>query len=268
MLSTTWNISSVRIGEHRIRVAIRPGNPALTPMILFNGIGASLELVVNFIEAMHTDQEVIAFDAPGVGGSSTPLFPSRFPALATLAGKILDHFGYNEVVAFGVSWGGFLAQQFARQEPLRCKKLILAATCSGFIGLPPSPKLGVVMATPKRYIDPNYAERVAGDIYGGEFRTNSSMAKSHAKHMRPTSWIGYYYQLAAIAGWTSLHWLHQVKQPTLVMAGDDDPLIPLTNAKLLAWALPNSILHVVEGGHLFMLTQAKSTVKVIEKFLK
>jgi poly(3-hydroxyalkanoate) depolymerase len=266
-MNTTWNISTVRVSGQRIRVAIRPGNPNIPPMLLFNGIGASLELVVNFVEAMHTDQEVIAFDAPGVGGSSTPLFPFRFPALAVLVGEILDHFGYDEVVAFGVSWGGFLAQEFARQNPIRCKKLILAATCSGIIGVPPSPKLGLVMAHPKRYTCPEYAERVAGDIYGGEFRTDSSMVKSHTESLRPTSWIGYYYQLVALAGWTSLHWLHRVKQPTLVIAGDDDPLIPLANARLLAWGLPNSVLHIVEGGHLFMLTQAKATVKIIEEFL-
>jgi poly(3-hydroxyalkanoate) depolymerase len=267
MTNKTWNISTITVSGQRIRVAIRPGNPAITPMLLFNGIGASLELVVNFVETMHTDQEVIAFDAPGVGGSSTPLLPFRFPALASLAGKMLDHFGYNEVVAFGVSWGGFLAQQFARQNPTRCTKLILAATCSGIIGVPPSPKVGVIMASPKRYTDPEYAASVAGHIYGGEFRTNTDLLKSHSGNLQKASKIGYYWQLAAIAGWTSLHWLHTVKQPTLVMVGNDDPLIPIPNAQLLAWRLPNSVFHVVDGGHLFMLTEAKATVKIIEEFL-
>lgn len=266
-MNKAWNITTVKLGSQHIRVAIRPGNPKLTPMILFNGIGASLELVVSFVEALHIDQEVIAFDAPGVGGSSTPRFPFRFPALATLAGQLLDHLGYDEVVAFGVSWGGFLAQQFARQNPIRCKKLILAATCSGIIGVPPSLKLGLVMAHPRRYTSPDYAERVAGDIYGGEFRFDSAIIKNHSASLKPTSWLGYYWQLAAIAGWSSLHWLHTIKQPTLVMAGNDDPLIPLANSRLLAWRLPNSVLHVIEGGHLFMLTQAKTTVKIIEEFL-
>jgi pimeloyl-ACP methyl ester carboxylesterase len=57
-----------------------PGKPHLTPLLIFNGIGANLELVFPFIEALDPDLEVIAFDVPGVGGSSTPRHPYRFPA--------------------------------------------------------------------------------------------------------------------------------------------------------------------------------------------
>ncbi len=267
MNKNVWNISTIAIGGQRIKVAIRPGKPHLTPILLFNGIGASLELVIPFADQFDPDRGVITFDVPGVGGSSTPLLPYRFPGHAKMAAKVLDYFGYGFVNVFGVSWGGFLAQQFAHDYPQRCKKLILAATCSGVIGPPPSPKLGLIMASPRRYIDAEYAERVAGTIYGGEFRDDPELVKSFASKINPTSKRGYYYQLAALAGWTSLHWLRNVKQPTLVLAGNDDPLIPLTNAKLLAWCLPNSELFVVEGGHLFLLTQAYATAKRIEEFL-
>ena len=62
---------TVELDNQSIRTAVRPGKPHLTPLLIFNGIGANLELVFPFIEALDPDLEVIAFDVPGVGGSST-----------------------------------------------------------------------------------------------------------------------------------------------------------------------------------------------------
>ncbi len=79
---------------------------------------------------------------------------------------------------------------------------------------------------------------------------------------------GYFYQLFAIWGWTSLPWLHRVDQPTLVLAADDDPIVPLANARMIARRLPNGRLHVVaDGGHLFLLTHASEVAPVVEGFL-
>lgn len=266
MDQAVWKISTICINGQVLRVGIRPGKRQMTPLVLFNGIGASLELVMPFVDALNKDQEVIAFDVPGVGGSPAPMLPYRFSGLARLTAHMLDHLGYGHVHALGVSWGGFLAQQFARDYPERCKKLVLAATSSGVVGVPGDPKLGLIMASPRRYIDPEYAERITPHIYGGTFRHDKALVKAYAGKIRPTSRIGYYWQLAALAGWTSLPWLHKVLQPTLVLAGNDDPLIPLINAKLLAWCLPNSELHVVNDGHLFLITQAKTVVERIEQF--
>jgi len=263
-----WKISTICVNNQVLRVGIRPGRGGGTPLLLFNGIGASLELVIPFVDALNQNQEVIAFDVPGVGESPTPWLPYRFSGLARLTAQMLDHLGYGDVHALGVSWGGFLAQQFARDYPERCKKLVLAATSSGVIGVPGDPKLGLVMASPRRYTDPEYAERVTPHIYGGSFRHDKALVKAYAGKIRSASRLGYYWQLGALAGWTSLPWLHKVTQPTLVLAGDDDPLIPLVNARLLAWCLPNSELHVINDGHLFLITQAAAVVGRIEQFLE
>ena len=62
-------------------------------------------------------------------------------------------------------------------------------------------------------------------------------------------------------------WLHKIRQPTLILAGDDDPIIPLVNMKLLAWRIPNSELHVIDDGHLFLVTRAQSVAPLIMGFL-
>jgi poly(3-hydroxyoctanoate) depolymerase len=66
----------------------------------------------------------------------------------------------------------------------------------------------------------------------------------------------------------SLPWLHRVTAPTLIVAGDDDPSVPLGNARVLAARLPNARVHVVEGGgHLFLFDEPHSAARAIFSFL-
>lgn len=238
-----------------------------TPLLLFNGIGANMELAYPFFDAMQ-GLELIAFDAPGIGGSELELIPRRFPGLAALAARMLDRLGYGEVDVAGISWGGALAQQFAHQFPQRCRRLVLAATSAGAVMVPGAPRVLWKMATPRRYLSRRYMDAVAADIYGGEVRENPELVSQHAARIRPPTIRGYLYQLAAGAGWTSVHWLHRLRQPTLILAGDDDPIVPLVNARLMAALIPNSRLHVIHGGgHLFLLVQAKELAPEIKDFL-
>jgi pimeloyl-ACP methyl ester carboxylesterase len=86
-------------------------------------------------------------------------------------------------------------------------------------------------------------------------------------HSRVGPRRGYLYQLAAGAGWTSLPFLPLIRQPTLILVGDDDPLIPLTNARLMNTLIPRSRLHVYHGGHLGLVTEAAELAPVVSRFL-
>ncbi|MGO9784878.1 MAG: alpha/beta fold hydrolase [Streptosporangiaceae bacterium] len=68
------------------------------------------------------------------------------------------------------------------------------------------------------------------------------------------------------AGWTSLPFLPLIRQPTLVLAGDDDPIIPLANAKILAALIPSARLHVYNGGHLERVTRPGLLAPVVAGF--
>ena len=85
--------------------------------------------------------------------------------------------------------------------------------------------------------------------------------------MRWQSRLGYYLQLAAMSGWTSIHWLHRLKMPTLIMAGADDPLIPMVNPRLMHRLMPNAELKVFDCGHLFLLTRNDQAAAAIDEFL-
>jgi poly(3-hydroxyalkanoate) depolymerase len=264
---TDMIIRNVIVNSQLLRVAERIGSPSLPPLLIFNGIGASLELVLPFADRLDPEQGFIAFDVPGVGGSPTPFLPYRFSCIARLTTKLLDLLGHAHVDVIGLSWGGFLAQQFAYDHPTRCRRLILAATSCGVAMIPPSLRVLALMASPKRYTDPEYAATIAPEIYGGAFRANRDLCVSHAAKMQSSGGLGYYYQGAAAYWWTSLHWLHRIAQRTLVLGGNDDPLIPLVNTRLLASRIPNADLHIVDDGHLFLLTQADVVTPLISQFL-
>jgi poly(3-hydroxyalkanoate) depolymerase len=253
----------------RLRVVARrvPGAAGRPPLLLFNGIGANAELALPFLDAL-TRTDAVVFDAPGCGLSPTARWPYRPRHLAQAAMEVMQALGFDgQVDAAGVSWGGAMAQQFARQFPGRCRKLVLASTSPGSVMVPARPRILLRMATARRYLKRGEMQRLAGELYGGAFRSDPKLAVSHAAALRGGSRLGYLHQLACMAGWSSLPWLRRLKQPTLVMAGTDDPLVPMVNARMLARLIPDARLVTVDDGHLFMLTRPQEAARIVEGFL-
>jgi poly(3-hydroxyalkanoate) depolymerase len=259
-------MGTLRVGRQRLRVGHRAASGRGVPLLIFNGIGGNIELLDPFARRL-AGREVITFDIPGVGHSPLPRRPYRLRNIAGLAARVLDHFGHARCDAMGVSWGGALAQQFARSQAARCRRLVLCATAAGALMVPGRPSVLLKLATPRRFVNEEYARRVSGDIYGGDFRRDAGPAAEVFRHVRWQSRLGYYLQLAAVAGWTSLHWLHALQQPTLLMAGADDPIVPLENARLMCRLIPNCELKVFDCGHLFLLTRPEEAACAIDEFL-
>lgn len=272
------NNQTIQLGNQSIFVSIKPGKKGTTPLLLMNGIGASLELLTPFVEALHKsnlDIEIITFDAPGAGNSSTPMFPYRFSGLASTIDQMLEKLGYQQVDLLGLSWGGFAASQYAYDYPKRVRKLILCATATGCTSIPPSLKALGLMSSPRRYTDPSYMAEIAPELYGGAFRTNPELAITYAAKMQEDksgnkgNGLGYKYQQLAICWWSSMWMLPFIKQPTLLINGSDDPLINPVNMKVMNGLLPNSELRTVKnGGHLFLLTHLDEVVPMVNEFLE
>ena len=186
---------TITVSGQRLRIAIRPGDGNRAPLLLMNGFGVNLEVLQPFVDALDPTIEVIRFDVPGTGGSPAPLIPYRFSVLAWLVTKMLDQLGYRQVDVLGVSWGGALAQQFAFQYPVRCRRLILVSTGTGALMVPGNPSALAKMATPRRYMDPAYMEENAAALYGGKVRTHPELAHEFARSVRSGGLQGYFYQL-------------------------------------------------------------------------
>jgi len=250
----------------QIRVSVREGTGV--PLVLCNGIGASLEVLDPLVEHLDPDTTVVRFDVPGSGGSPNSPLPYGFPYLAAVLGRVLKKVGFDSGVdVLGFSWGGALAQQFAFQNPRRCRRLILVSTGTGALMVPGGPAVLAKMLTPRRFLDHEYASVIAGALYGGTVRTDPSLVKQlFDRELMTGSRVGYLHQLLAGAVWTSLFALPLIRQQTLIVAGLDDPIIPIVNAKIMARLLPHATVHTHPGGHVDLITNAAELAPVIESF--
>jgi pimeloyl-ACP methyl ester carboxylesterase len=144
---TTTKVRSIAVNGTQLRVAVRPGRRGMkltapaprVPLLLINGIGASLELLEPFVRQLDPAVDVIRFDPPGVGGSAQPALPYRFTGLCALIADMLTELGYDQVDVLGISWGGGVAQHFAAFQRARCRRLVLVATATGSLMVPGKP---------------------------------------------------------------------------------------------------------------------------------
>src|SRR3954469_1244897 len=126
-------VRTVTAAGRTLRVAVRPGtDDSVPPLLLMNGIGASLEVLQPFVDALHPRRTVIRFDVPGVGGSPRPVVPYNLTTFSPAVAGMLSRLGFEDAVdVLGLSWGGGLAQHFAVQNRRRCRRLVLVATGTG-----------------------------------------------------------------------------------------------------------------------------------------
>jgi poly(3-hydroxyoctanoate) depolymerase len=257
----------VRVGGLGLQVREVGHGP---PVLLLNGIGAHTGMW-RTLEQQLPATRVIGFDAPGAGRSQTPRVPLGLTGHARVARDLLDALGEEQVDVLGYSFGGLVAQHLARLAPERVRRLVLAATTPGWGGVAGSLRAMVHISTPLRYHWRPYYERSIGELAGGRARRDAEWLARHGDERRrhPPGPVGYAWQMAALSvppG--SLPWLHELGHPTLVTAGDDDPLLPIGNSLLLAERIPRARFLRARGeGHLLLLDAESAAYPVIREFL-
>ena len=252
-----------------LRIHIQERGNGGEPLLLINGLGANTDMW-SPLAARFADRHIMLFDAPGTGRSSTPSRPMSIKGLAELAVAVLDYRGIGEADVLGYSYGGAIAQQMAWQHPDRIRRLVLAATNCGVGSVLGSPQAMFALATPFRYYSKTYFHRTAAALYGGRTARNLDvrhrMMASRSKF--PPSSLGYTLQIMGGASWSSVCFLDRIQHETLVISGDDDPLIPVINAEYLADRIPNATLDIVErAGHLFLIDDARRMGDRIRAFI-
>lgn len=253
----------------KVRYAVVPATKPRRklPLLICGGIGQSIESDAAFAKAM-TDREVILFDAPGAGESQMPRIPLSMAEYARIVIALLDEIGEEQVDVMGISWGGALAQQLGRAYPERCRKLVLAITAAGGLTLVMG-NWGLLfeMAVPTRYFSRRRRNKMVPRLAGGDALADpANVTDVYEEHMKP-SLYGYYLQGLSIRFWSSLHFLHRLKQPTLVISGAKDPLLHPINQRVLACGIPDSRLLSYDCGHYLHVTRRDQVVKDVKQFL-
>ena len=260
------DVSFVRVGALRLRVSRQGAGP---PLLLLGGLGNSLGVWDNLVRELP-GLDTIAVDAPGTGASSTPVLPLSMAELADLYAGLVRALGLEQLSVLGLSFGGAVAQQLAHQSPGLVRRLVLCGTGPGVGGTPGSAAALHELASPARYFSATQSRRATPVIYGGRFaREPGSFRRELEQRLAsPPSVYGYYCQLAALVGWSSLPWLASIEAPTLVLAGDDDPVYPVENAAILGQGIPDARVEVLTGGgHLFVMDSARQIAPSVDAFI-
>lgn len=251
-----------------VRYLIHEADTDQPPLLICNGLGQSIEILLPLIDVI-SDRTIIAFDMPGTGRSAVNNDVQSMSDYAGFTLAFMDKIGVEQFDILGISWGGAVTQQIAYDAPERVRKLVLAITSAGGIGSWWGTPIALSeIMFPMRYFNKTYGDFIGPWMYGGEAVLNPRMFQEYSKHaIRPTS-EGYFGQVRAMCSWTSLSWLDKLKQPTLIIAGQFDGLIPITNQILLAHKMQNARLKVFQAGHLLMYTQRHEVGPMVSSFLK
>jgi pimeloyl-ACP methyl ester carboxylesterase len=240
------------------------------PVLLINGIGAHHAMWPAVVDALN-GFTTIAFDPPGIGRSPWRAGPLTMPQYAAIASEVLDALGYSTGDVLGYSFGGAVAQQLAFQDPDRVRRLVLVGTSCGWGGVPGRAGAVAMIGSPLRYYSRLYYNATAHLVAGGTAeRTGNLLSRvGELRQRHPPTWQGYQSQLYALTLWSSLRWLRALRPPTLVVSGDDDPIIPLANGAQLAHHIPRARLRVQnDEGHFLLLNSRASALPAIAEFLR
>jgi pimeloyl-ACP methyl ester carboxylesterase len=238
------------------------------PLLMLNGLGSNVDTWGHAEERLSGVARTIAFDSPGSGRSSTPLWPLSIAMLARTAADVLDELGCERVDVLGFSLGGLIAQQLARDDPGRVRRMALVGTACGWGSMPGEPAALTLLSMPFRYHSRVLYDRTSCLLCPADrelLGRVDGVSKSRLDH--PPSLLGYTAQLWAAATWSSLTWLPSVQVPVLVVHGDADHLVPAANAVQLARLLPESRLHILpDEGHLLVVDPDGGAIPLLEEF--
>ncbi len=240
-----------------------------TPVLLVNGLGAHTAMWEP-LERSMPGFRLVEFDLPGAGQSPVPRRPLPITRLAGLCAAVMDRHGMERPHVLGYSMGGMVAQQLAASFPDRVDRLVLVATSPGVGSVQADPRALLNIITPVRYASARLYSRSIGSLVGGRARHDHAwIAQQTALRFshRPT-WKGYSGQLRSMTGWSALPLLKDVQARTLVLSGEDDPLAPVVNGKIISYLLPHGRLLVLQGeGHLMIMDEQSASQAAIRDFL-
>ncbi len=240
-----------------------------TTLLLLSDYGADRALLASFCQALSCP--TVIFDWPGMHGSQGVSFAAarqRMAARAGLVAGLLDALGLARVNVLGMGWGGLLAQQLARSHAGRVHALVLVATSCGQTMLPGRWRALKRLARIDGLAGLAVDAREAREIFGGRSERDCRDVASVLAGARAPSPAALAGQLYAVAGFSSLLFAQRIKSPALILAGDDDRIVPLANARLLQLLMPHAELSVLYGaGHWLLIERRSEALRRIEAFL-
>jgi pimeloyl-ACP methyl ester carboxylesterase len=241
------------------------------PVLLIGGLGLSGGTWWRTVATLSQRFRVVTYDHRGVGRSRSRSYAYTTAAMAEDAIAVLDEAGIEHTHVYGMSLGGMIAQELALRHPGRVRSLILGATQPGGRRAV-SPEDEVLSFFRRRPNMPHEEAAWASVPYSYGPRCRQEMAHRIADDLtfrlaHPFNPRAYRAQLIASAWHNCVDRLSDIHVPTLIVHGDQDRVLPVGNAYVMAELIPAAQLHVLEGiGHLYT-TEAIGIDDTIGDFL-
>ncbi|MCW3040584.1 MAG: alpha/beta fold hydrolase [Solirubrobacterales bacterium] len=231
------------------------------PLLLIQGMsGTHRSWGDAFLGQVQQDFDAVAYDHRGIGLSPATSDPFTLVDLADDAAALLDTLGWGSAHVLGISMGGMVAQELALRHADRVRTLTLGCTyCGGpgsvMTGPATMQKLGAAMTSGDRdlAIRAGYECNVSAGFREDPAHFEAFRAMALAA---PAKVATIMLQMQAIAGHDTHARLADITQPTLVIHGTEDEMLPAPNGELIASLIPAAELQLWDGvGHMFWWEQ-------------
>jgi pimeloyl-ACP methyl ester carboxylesterase len=243
------------------------------PLVLVHGLAYDRAGWGRFPDLLAEHFRVVLIDNRGVGESDAPEGPYAVAQMTADVAAVLDDAGIERTHLFGVSLGGYIAQEFALAHPERVDKLVLCSTAPGGPKAHPMPQstVDVFARYPTMEREAGlrmFVENSLGERGVRELPQLVEEILAYRLERAPTvaAW-----QAQAYAGATfdSYDRIGAIETPTLVVHGGADIVVDPRNAQLLGELLPNARVEVVPNrGHLLVWEDSERVAELVTEFLQ
>lgn len=242
------------------------------PLVLIMGLRRGLSWWFRQLPELSRSFRVIAFDNRGAGRSDQPDMEYSIELMAADTAGLMDALGVARAHVLGVSMGGYIAQELTLAHPEKVMGLVLGCTsCGGQRAVLMSPELRSRF-TANEGLTPEQILRKDMEIYfsdrfiSGQPEFIEEFVKLSMEHYQPA--FAFFRQLDACLRHDTADRVGSIRAPTMIVSGDDDPLVPLANSLILKELMPQAELRVLTGGrHCFFLEMAERFNRLVADYL-
>jgi pimeloyl-ACP methyl ester carboxylesterase/acyl carrier protein len=240
------------------------------PLLLLNGIGLDLSAWGPLVHELCGERRLVLLETRGSGLSGAPPEPCSTARLAADALALLDHLSLGPVDVLGFSLGGLVAQELALLAPDRIRSLVLAATAARVPG-----RTRRVLDAWRRLLlagvdaDAFRREQFAW-VFGPGTLENDTLIEGALATLAGApapSARGFAAQADACLAHDTRERASRIGAPALVLAGEDDVLLPAAAAETLAGLLPRGRFERHPGGHAFLSESTRVVAASVLRFL-
>ncbi len=242
------------------------------PLVLIGGLGADTFLWFRQVPGLSQHFQVITFDNRGAGQSDKPEVPYTIPMFAADVAGLIQGIGLPRAHVLGASLGGLIAIEFALSCPDLLDRFVLASTSFGGPNSVPTP-METTVAMMNRTGDPETDIRNSFKFFTGEAwrETHAATVDEYVAwrvaHPQPVP--AWQRQAMAVPMYNAEDRVSQIAAPTLILHGEDDRVVPVQNARLLAQKIPDARLEIFPGGgHAFNIEMDDAFNQAVTEFLQ